>query len=185
MFDKKGKLVSSVSFPVKLKIESLRKTVGDEMQAHVAIHEAGHAVASIYGAKMLPEEILSRTANVSEGYCSVDLPPIDTKELFEKYIIICLGGYVAEKMIFGEENLGAGTYSDFESASSVALSMAKQFGMLGDYPMLFGHRNNQTNTYHNAEGVDETEELAKKLIKECEKKCTDLLQKDKYLFLMY
>lgn len=181
--DGKRNVVESKLFPVRLKVESLRKTVGDEMQAHVAIHEAGHAIASIYGAKILPTEVLSRTANMSEGYCAIDMPRINTKELYEKDIIISLGGYVAEKMIFGKDNLGSGTTGDFERATSIALEMAKLFGMLDSVPMNYGHKHNQTNTQFNTENVMQTEKLARDFIRKCEVKCEKILSKNKYLLL--
>jgi cell division protease FtsH len=182
-YNKKGELVMTKLFPVRLKVEHLRKTVGNEMQAHVAIHEAGHAVASIYGAQILPIEILSRTANMSEGYCAVDLPSIDTKDLLIKDIIVTLGGFVAEKMIFGEDNVGTGTGGDFERATTIALNMAKSFGMLDDVPMFYGHESNNTNTHFNTENVKATERAARQLIRECEVKCVDILEENKYLLL--
>jgi len=182
-FNNKKKNEFTKTFPVRLKIESLRKSIGNEMQAHVAIHEAGHAVASIYGANILPDEVLSRTANVSEGYCSIDFPEITTKELFVKDIIISLAGYVAEKMVFGEENLGVGTGGDFERASSVALSMAKTYGMLDSVPMFYGHKSINTNTNWSSENIDDIEKLARDLVRDCEKKCKDILEENKYLLL--
>lgn len=182
-FYNKKDLVMIKTFPVRLKVEHLRKTVGNEMQAHVAVHEAGHAVASIYEAQILPIEILSRTANMSEGYCAVDLPSIDTKDLLIKDIIVTLGGFVAEKLIFGEDNVGTGTGGDFERATSVALNMAKTFGMLDNVPMFYGHESNNTNTYYNTENVKATEKAARSLIKECEAKCLKILEENKYLLL--
>lgn len=182
-YNKNSKMVMTKTFPVKLKVEHLRETVGNEMQAHVAIHEAGHAVAAIYGANILPIEILSRTANMSEGYCAIDLPSIKTRELLKKDIIFSLGGFVAEKMIFGEDNLGIGTGGDLERVTETSLEMAKKFGMLGEYPMLYGHEGNNTNTYYNTENVKVVEEAARRLIKACEEECTNILEENKFLML--
>jgi len=183
-FDKNDSVVMSKSYPVKLKIESLRKSDGSELQASVAIHEAGHAVAAICGAKIMPTEIVSRTANISEGHCSVELPSIHTKEVIEKDIIISLGGYVAEKMIFGKENVSVGTSSDFERATNMALEMAKTWGMVGT-PMFFGHKSSNTNTYWNSdtESVNSMDQAAEKIIIAAEEECTRLLEENKYLLL--
>lgn len=181
--NKKGKVVFSKIYPVRLKVENLRKSVGDEMQAHVGIHEAGHAVAALYGAHLVPDEVLSKTASLSEGFCSVDFPEINTKDLFLKNIIVSLGGYVAEKMIFGEDNLGAGTYSDFERATRIALDMTKTFGMKSTAPMHYGHKNIQTNTLYNTDGVEASERNAENIIIECEKACEKILKNNKYLLL--
>jgi hypothetical protein len=172
------------SYPVRLKVESLRQSEGSELQAQVAVHEAGHAVAAIYGANIVPLEIVSRTANLSEGHCAVEMPStsLNTKEYYEKSILISLGGYVAEKMIFGDSKISDGTGGDFERATSIALNMAKSFGMLSS-PMLFGHKSTNTNTYWNSARVDFMDNLAENIIVEMEKKCKEILEKDKYLLL--
>lgn len=181
-FDKKGSAVMSRAYPVKLKIENLRKSDGSEMQAHVAIHEAGHAVAAIYGANIMPTEIVSKTANLSEGHCAIELPSINTKELLIKDIIISLGGYVAEKLVFGEDNISTGTGGDFERATSIALDMAKAYGMKG-LPMFVGHKNANTNSTWNSEKVDEMDKLAEEIILNCEAECIKIIDDNKYLLL--
>lgn len=181
-FDVNDSIVMTRMYAVKLKIESLRKSDGSEMQAHVAIHEAGHAVAAIYGAGIMPSAIVSKTANLAEGHCSIELPSIFTKDVLTKDIIISLGGYVAEKMIFGEENISTGTGGDFERATNTALDMAKTYGMQG-LPMFVGHKSANTNSSWNSEKVDEMDRLAEKIILECEKECEKILEDNKYLLL--
>jgi len=181
-FNEKDSVVMTRAYAVKLKIESLRKSDGSEMQAHVAIHEAGHAVAAIYGAGIMPSAIVSKTANLSEGHCSIELPSIFTKDVLMKDIIISLGGYVAEKMVFGENNISTGTGGDFERATNIALDMAKTYGMQG-LPMFVGHKSANTNSSWNSEKVDEMDKLAEKIIIECEKRCEQILEENKYLLL--
>lgn len=180
--NKKEEKLFSKKYKVRLKVENLRKSDKSEMQAHVAIHEAGHAVAAIYGANIMPTEIVSRTANMSEGHCAIDLPSIDTKELLEKDIVISLGGYCAEKMIFGEDSVGSGTGGDFERASQTALNMSKTFGMAG-LPMYVGQKSSNTNSYWSSANVDKYDDLAEKIILKCEERCTKILEDNKYLLL--
>jgi len=179
---KRGKKLFSKEYKVRLKVESLRKSDSSQMQAHVAIHEAGHAVAAIYSAKIMPTEIVSRTANMSEGHCAIDFPSLDTKELFEHDIVTSLGGYCAEKMIFGEEKLGAGTGSDFERASGIALNMAKNFGMAG-IPMFIGQKSANANTTWSSANVDKYDVIAEEIINSCQEKCVKILTENKYLLL--
>jgi cell division protease FtsH len=183
-YDDKGGHLMKKFYKVKLKVESLRQSDNSEMQASVAIHEAGHAVAAIYGANIMPTEIVSRTANLSEGHCAIELPELTTKELMEKDILISLGGYTAEKMIFGEENLGIGTGSDFERATSTALEMAKTYGMV-DTPMWFGHKSSNTNSVWNSNTgrVNELDNRAEDIIISAYKKCVEILDNNKYLLL--
>jgi cell division protease FtsH len=182
--DKKGDVVMRKSYDVKLKVESLRQSDNSEMQASVAIHEAGHAVAAIYGANIMPTEIVSRTANLSEGHCAIELPALTTKELMEKDILISLGGYCAEKMIFGDENLGIGTGADFERATATALEMAKTYGMV-DTPMWFGHKSANTNSVWNSntDRVNELDKKAEDIINTAYAACMKILDNNRYLLL--
>lgn len=186
-FDKDCNTLFSSKYGVKLKIESLRESEGSELQAQVAIHEAGHAVAAIGGANVLPIEIVSRTANLSEGHCAVEIPstPIETKDWYRQRIIISLGGHVAEELIFGEKNISNGTSGDFETASQLALDMAKTFGMLGTAPMLYGHKNINTNTTWNSDtdSVNQADRLAENIIIQCKEECKEILVKNKFLLL--
>lgn len=174
--------VFTKSYSVKLKIENLRKSDGSEMQAHVAIHEAGHAVAGIYGANIMPTDIVSKTASLAEGHCTINLPSLITKDVLTKDIIISLGGYVAEKLVFGEENLSIGTGGDFERATNIALDMAKTYGM-ENLPMLIGQKNANNNSYWNSEKVDEMDKCAERIIKDCEKVCEELIKDNMHLLL--
>lgn len=179
------KKVKEFSYPVRLKVESLRESESSELQAQVAIHESGHAVAAIYSANILPTEIVSRSANMSEGHCAVEIPStgLQTKDELEKDIIICLGGYVAEKLIFGEDKIANGTSGDFERATSIALEMAKSYGMLGQAPMLYGHKSSTTNSQWNSQKVDYMDKLAEDIISDSEKKCLKILKENKLLLL--
>lgn len=185
-YDENGKKSFEKSYFVRLKIESLRESAGDELQAQVAIHESGHAVAAIYGANVLPTEIVSRTANLSEGHCAVSIPStsIETREILERQIIIGLGGYVAEKMIFGEDRIANGTSGDFENVTRIALAMAKSFGMSGEgAPMLYGHPSANTNGEWNSSRVNIMDDLAESIMKKCEQNCRKILEENKYLLL--
>lgn len=184
-FDKNKVEVLKKSYSVRLKVESLRQSEGSELQAQVAIHEAGHTVAAIYGANILPTEVVSRSANMSEGHCAVEIPStgIHTREELEKDILLSLGGYVAEKLIFGEHRIANGTSGDFERATSIALQMAKSFGMVGKAPMLYGHKSTNTNYHWNSSQVNDMDDMAEKIILEAERKCIKILEENKLLLL--
>lgn len=179
-----AEVIMRKSYKVKLKVESLRQSDNSEMQASVAIHEAGHAVAAIYGANIMPTEIVSRTANLSEGHCAIELPALTTKDLMEKDIVISLGGYCAEKMVFGEENLGVGTSADFERATATALEMAKTYGMV-DTPMWYGHKSPNTNSVWNSntDRVNELDKKAEDIVNSAHAKCVKILDNNRYLLL--
>lgn len=134
-------------FDFPLQIEDLRESTGDDSQYKVAVHEAGHAVTSIVNMKLLPKSIYSKTADTySKGFCSFDLPDERTREFYNDYIKVNLGGYVAEKMVFGEDQLSDGCHGDFQTSTTLANKMVKLFGMYGD-PMLIVTHNSPDDNY--------------------------------------
>lgn len=143
----KGKDSREYFFDFPLQIEDLRESTGDDSQYKVAVHEAGHAVASIVNMKLLPKSIYSKTADTySKGFCSFDLPDERTREFYNDYIKVNLGGYVAEKMVFGEDQLSDGCHGDFQTSTTLANKMVKLFGMYGD-PMLIVTHNSPDDNY--------------------------------------
>src|SRR5690606_13699420 len=102
-------VVLSLEDHTKLKLENLRRNIDPQIQAHTAVHEAGHAVLAALTFRIIPSVVVSRTASDMEGFCLVNFPngPM-TRESLKKDIVVTLGGYVAEKMIFGEEFTSSG-----------------------------------------------------------------------------
>jgi hypothetical protein len=179
--DHQGNVVSSISDKATLKLENLRKSVDPELQAHTAVHEAGHAVLAALTLRIVPSLVVSRTASDAEGFCMVNFPkgPM-TKETLKKDIIISLGGYVAEKMIFGDEFTSSGVIHDVEEASSLANRAIRKYAM-GTDPIHLAVENDQNeNAFYHSEKY--TEE-AIRIIKECELEAERLLQRNKLLLL--
>ncbi|SHG97243.1 cell division protease FtsH [Chryseolinea serpens] len=131
--DHQGETVSSLSDKARLKLENLRKSVDPELQAHTAVHEAGHAVLAALTLRIVPSVVVSRTASEAEGFCLVNFPkgPV-TRETLKKDIVITLGGYVAERIVFGEEMTCSGVSADIEEASSLANKAVRQYAMGSD-----------------------------------------------------
>jgi hypothetical protein len=176
-----GTVVSTISDRAKLKIENLRKSVDPELQAHTAVHEAGHAVLAALTLRIIPAVVVSRTASDMEGFCLVNFPkgPV-TRETLKKDIIITLGGLVAEKMIFGEEFTCSGVYADIEEASKLANRAIRCYAM-GDDPI---HMAVQTAQKEDVFAVTQryTTE-AVQIIKACETEATEILSRNKLLLL--
>ena len=181
-FDKKEKEVWSKKYPVKLKIDHLRKSKNDDQQAHTAVHEAGHAILAALTLRILPEVVVSRTADAgTEGFCQVNFPPrLFTRELVRKDIIITLGGWIAEKMIFGPENTSTGVWSDIQLATERATHAIQSYAM-GSDPVRISMADARFSEAlsHRQEHDDQ----AIKLIKACEKKAEEMLARNKKLLL--
>jgi cell division protease FtsH len=167
---------------VNLKIDSLRKMSNPEVQAHTAVHESGHAVLAALSFRILPSVVVSKTADGScEGFCMINLPEgLTTKETLKKDIIVTLGGFVAEKMIFGEEHTSSGVYSDLEEASSLANRAIKYYGMGSDPLHIAVECNDKNEAFFNTKAY--TQE-AIQLIEVCCKEAGELLMRNKLLLL--
>lgn len=127
----KNKLVFEKKYLVNLKVNSLRKSKNDDTQSHIAVHEAGHAIIAALATHILPELIVTQTVdNGSAGFCQIRRPEgLFTKKLTRQEIMIALGGFLAEKMIFGEDQTSTGVSEDIVRASSLANEAIKNYGM--------------------------------------------------------
>ena len=122
--------------------ESLLKVVmGVEKKSHIinehdkrltAYHEAGHAICF----HVLPTQdpvhhvtIIPRSSGA--GGFTMPLPEEDqayrTKKYMEEYIIVCLGGRVAEQLTM--EDISTGAYGDIKQATQMAKAMVTKYGM--------------------------------------------------------
>ena len=122
--------------------ESLLKVVmGVEKKSHIitehdkrltAYHEAGHAICF----EVLPTQdpvhhvtIIPRASGA--GGFTMPLPEEDqayrTKKYMEEYIVVCLGGRVAEKLTM--EDISTGAYGDIKQATQMARAMVTSYGM--------------------------------------------------------
>lgn len=168
-------------YSLKLKLDNLRKSTKDDEQAHTAVHEAGHAVVSCMEMHLIPEEIVSKTAGNKSGYCRIRMPSITTKQTLKKDIMIGLGGYIAEKLIFGEELLSTGSYVDIEMVTEKAISYVKSYGMTG-IPILIGLESEKMNDTHYFEHND-SDKKVKKLIEDCLRNAEKIIKKNKTLLI--
>jgi cell division protease FtsH len=102
-----------------------------------------------------------------------------TKESLKKDIITTLGGYVAEKMIFGDHRTSSGVYADIQEASALANRAIRKYAM-GVDPIHLAVRSEVEDAFvctekYAAEAI--------KIIKECEVEAENILQRNKLLLL--
>ena len=120
--------------------------ISEKEKRTTAYHEAGHAVV----AKILPgSDPLHKVTIIPRGPTlgvTQQLPNEDrhsySKDWAQNRIAICLGGRIAEELIFGEMTTGAG--NDIEKATELARKMVCEWGMsekLG--PLTFGKKEEQ------------------------------------------
>ncbi len=127
----KDNILYRLKIKANLMLDSYRMPKNNDKQALIAVHESGHAIATALSSRILPSKIISVSPldNLG-GSCQVDWPDeIISKRNIRHRIISMLGGYIAEKLIFGEDNLSRGSGSDLAQASFVANDAIKRNGM--------------------------------------------------------
>lgn len=107
--------------------------ISDESRRLTAYHEGGHALVASYTSGALP---VHKATIVPRGRALgmvTQLPEKDMTSMTKQQLIaridVCMGGRVAEEMIFGAENVTSGAQSDFEQATQLAEHMVTKFGM--------------------------------------------------------
>ncbi|MDB4968358.1 MAG: ATP-dependent metalloprotease FtsH [Myxococcales bacterium] len=120
--------------------------ISEREKRTTAYHEAGHALV----AKILPgSDPVHKVTIIPRGPAlgvTQQLPAEDrlsySKDWAENRIAICLGGRIAEEIVFGQMTTGAG--NDIDKATDLARKMVCEWGMserMG--PITFGHKEEQ------------------------------------------
>ena len=137
-------------------------------QRRTAYHEAGHAVVGRFSENHDPVHKVTIVSRGRMGGYTRFLPEEDrhymTRAGFEAMIASALGGWMAERLIFGDVSTGAS--NDIEKATNIARSMVTTYGMSDSLgPLALGQRDNgsylgtsaETRTYSErvAEAIDE------------------------------
>ena len=102
----------------------------------IAVHEAGHALASL---TLTPENRLRRVSILpagggAAGY-NLSIPPERTmleKRQIERQIEVLLAGRAAELLVGGEEAVTAGAANDLTRAAELAAALVMDLGMAGE-----------------------------------------------------
>lgn len=132
-------------------INSIEKVLlGPERKSHIlsdkekkisAYHEAGHALVA---ASMKESDPVHKISIISRGRAAgftLKLPLEDrhfySKAHFLSELAVALGGYVAEKLIFGD--VTTGPHDDLKKATDLARALVTKYGMSDKMgPMAFG-----------------------------------------------
>lgn len=121
----------SLLFEQEFALEKLRKSKRDDVQAITAVHESGHAIISAVLMRVAPEVVYTTTVEVgSAGFAYIrnKWKYISRKEITLR-LAMMLGGFAAEKVIFGDENVTTGASADIERATTFVTDMVRQCGM--------------------------------------------------------
>lgn len=123
--------------------ERKNRVTSERDKKMTAYHEAGHAVVGHFMAHCDPIRKVSVISRGSAGGYTLHMPIEDkhyqTISQFRDTLAMMLGGYVVEKMIFGDDMLSTGPSSDLSNATKTARNMVMHYGMSSKLgPRTFG-----------------------------------------------
>ena len=163
--------------------------ISEKEKKITAYHEAGHAIV----ARLLPgTDPIHKVTIIPRGRAlglTMQLP-IDekythSKEFLLNGIAILYGGWVAEKVVFGEITTGAG--NDIERASELARKMVCEWGMSEELgPLAYGKKEEQIflgreiaqHRDYSEETARKIDEVVKKIILDATIVATNLLEEN-------
>jgi len=116
---------------VMLGPERRSRVISEHEKKVTAYHEAGHALVAHELPHADPVHKISIIARGRAGGYTLKLPERDkrlhTKREFTDDLAVMLGGYVTEKIVFGD--VSTGPSNDLKQVTSLARSLVTQFGM--------------------------------------------------------
>lgn len=184
-------------------LEAIEKVLlGPERKSHLlskkekeiaAYHEAGHALVSSSISGTEPVRKISIISRGMAGGYTLQIPSeenkMKTKTQFMAEIATLLGGYCAERLIFGEMTTGAS--NDLVRASELARKIVKEYGMSPLGPIAFGDKDElvflgreiseQRNYSENV--ASKIDKEVEDIIKAGEKKAKEIVAKRKNLLI--
>lgn len=181
VLDADGKIIDTYRFNDKLRLGKLRDSTKDEQQACTAVHESGHFVIYSYLNGRVPEKLLAKSADSDmNGFMMhniEDMECVNSRVEYLNHIKTCLGGYVAEGIIFGEDRRSGGALSDLSTATQIASKMVRMMGM-SDLPFVTTHLNKPENDglLIREENQEYINNKIKKIIEDCLKDTTEIIK---------
>ncbi|MBI5023184.1 MAG: ATP-dependent zinc metalloprotease FtsH [Candidatus Magasanikbacteria bacterium] len=113
--------------------EKKSRVMSEEERKMTAYHEAGHAIVANFLPNCDPVRKVSIIGRGLAGGYTLSMPDKDvryqTLAKFKDDLAMMLGGYVVEKMIYGNEQISTGPSSDLKKATQSVTSMVMRFGM--------------------------------------------------------
>ena len=109
------------------------RVMSEEERKMTAYHEAGHAIVGNFLPNCDPVRKVSIVGRGLAGGYTLSMPEKDvrysTMAKFKDDLAMMLGGYVTEKLIYGDEKISTGPSSDLEKATQAATAMVVRYGM--------------------------------------------------------
>jgi cell division protease FtsH len=109
------------------------RVMSEKDRRMTAYHEAGHAIVAHFSPNCDPVRKVSIIGRGMAGGYTLSMPVEDinynTLAKFKDDIAMAMGGYVAERMIYGDDQLSTGPSNDLKQATNMATAMVTRYGM--------------------------------------------------------
>jgi len=121
--------------------------ISPETMRMTAFHEAGHALVALLTAGADP---IHKATIMPRGRALgmvMQLPDGDQTSMSRKQMLarldVCMGGRVAEELVFGHDNVTSGASSDIQQATRLAQAMVTQYGLSEKVGVIFINPNDK------------------------------------------
>lgn len=166
-FFKEKDKIHTFNQKIGMDLGKLRQEKRDDVQAIVAVHESGHIVLSCVLTNTVPQSAFSVTADSNSSgftFSKKSWKYMSRKDIINQ-LAVYMGGYLAEKLIFGEENVTLGASSDLSMATQLAVESFYNCGM-GGYLAFFGNPNISTtqSVIYDESSLDNKESLNSRVL---------------------
>ena len=173
--------------------EKKSKIISDKEKKITAYHEAGHAILFHVLPDMEPVYTIS-VIPTGPGAAGYTMPQPENDNMFNtkgkmlQHITVCLGGRVAEEIVFDDITTGAS--QDIKQATSIARAMVTKYGMSSKLGLVtygddsdevfigrdWGHTKNFSENV--AAAIDEE---VKEIVESCHSRARDVISKHRYV----
>ena len=114
-------------------VERKSAVLTEESKRLTAYHEAGHAVVALRTPGAMPVHKATIVPRGSALGMVTQLPDKDETSITRKQLLarldVCMGGRVAEELIFGRDEVTTGALSDLQQATRLATYMVGEVGL--------------------------------------------------------
>jgi cell division protease FtsH len=122
--------------------ERKSRRIDEQEKEIIAYHEAGHSLVAANLGNADPVQKVSIISRGHAGGYTLSAPEKDktlhSRSYFIDELSVLLGGYVSEKITFGDVTTGAS--NDLERATAIARNLVTRYGMSELGPRTFGHK---------------------------------------------
>jgi ATP-dependent metalloprotease len=128
-----GALLEWAKDRIIMGVERKSAVLTEESKRLTAYHEAGHAVVALRTPGAMPVHKATIVPRGSALGMVTQLPDKDETSITRKQLLarldVCMGGRVAEELIFGRDEVTTGAISDLQQATRLAAYMVAEVGL--------------------------------------------------------